>query len=167
MKKASIIVILLIATGCGYHLVGHDSLRSKVESVAIPIFENATTEPNIEYLFTEALKQEFIKRNFKVGDLEEADVIFRGKIVKFYTVGVAKGKDGRTLESRIYIVLDMRCEDRAGKVLWQNNQLSYDRIYPHYEGISLESFQARQAVLKHIAEKVSSQIYTQFVHKLK
>ena len=60
-----LVVVAMWAVGCGYHLTGTGTgLPSHIRSIAIPIFANNSTEPEIELSLTEAVRDEFIEDNW-------------------------------------------------------------------------------------------------------
>jgi len=171
MKKSKILssvwigIIVLIATflqACGYHIRGFSS-SDRERSIAVLPFRNETTEPNVEILITDALRKLFIKRGrFKLTSPSDADLIFRGRVLKIYTSDVAHLDVEKTTETRVYVVLDVRCENpKTGKVVWQDNQF---RFYEEYKQgtYAFETFGARQAALEYLAEQVAERIYDRF-----
>ncbi|MEJ5299402.1 MAG: LPS assembly lipoprotein LptE [Thermodesulforhabdaceae bacterium] len=166
------IVILLVAItagGCGYQIVGTEKLASRgVYAVAVPVFDNRTTEPEAEFIFTEALRQEFLKRGgVKLTDVKNADVIFRGKIIRLAATDVAHNRFNQAIESRFFVTVDVRCEDRrTGKILWQDNQLTFSRSYP-YGTTAFDSYQGRRAALEYIAQQIAERIYDRFMVALR
>lgn len=139
-----------------------------VSSVAIPVFENRTTEPKAEFIFTEALRREFLKRGeLALTSIQDADVVFRGKIIKLDATGVAHNRFNQTLESKFIVTIDIRCEDRrTGNILWQDNQLTFSRSYP-YGSTGFEDYRARRAALEYIAQQIAERIYSRFVSKIR
>lgn len=169
LKRFSVILLLLALWGCGYHIAGSEKPASRgFYAVAIPIFDNRTSEPQAEFIFTEALRREFLKRGgLRLVPVQEADVVFRGKIIKLAATDVAHARFNQAIESRFFVTLDVRCEDRrTGTIIWQDNQLTYSRSYPYGE-TATDSYQGRRAALEYIAERVAERIYDRFVESIK
>ncbi|MCX7823333.1 MAG: LPS assembly lipoprotein LptE [Syntrophobacterales bacterium] len=162
-----ILLISMFFTGCGYQVVGIEKPASyNISSVAIPIFDNRTTEPQIEFIFTEALRREFLKRGgLKLTSIQEADVVFRGKIIRIFATDVAHNRFNQTVESRFFVTVDIRCEDRrTGTILWQDNQLTFSRSYP-YGKTTFDDYQARRTTIEYIAKRVAERVYDRFMTK--
>lgn len=159
--------MVTIFTRCGYHVAGVETPQD-IYSVAIPIFENLTTEPEVEFVFTEALRQEFLKRGvLKLVPVHDADVVFRGRIIKLSAIDVAHNRFNQTVESRLFATVDIRCEDRrTGKILWQDNQLTFSRSYPHGK-MGFEDYRARRSVLEYIAGQIAERVYDRFATRHK
>lgn len=155
--------------GCGYHVVGSEKPASRgFYAVAIPVFDNRTTEPEAEFIFTEALRREFLKRGgLRLAPVQEADVVFRGKIIKLAATDVAHNRFNQAIESRFIVTVDVRCEDRrTGTIIWQDNQLTYSRSYPYGE-TATDTYQGRRAALEYIAERVAERIYDRFAASIR
>src|ERR1700716_2528053 len=76
------LLLLLWATGCGYHTAGHTGqLPENVKTIAIPAFVNETTTYRIEQMLTSSVVREFTTRtHYHILNTagEEADATLRG-----------------------------------------------------------------------------------------
>ena len=57
------IILLACLASCGYRFTGSDGPPRGVEKIYIENIVNKTTEPGIDVLITDALKNEFIQKN--------------------------------------------------------------------------------------------------------
>jgi hypothetical protein len=133
-KYLWILAIILLTGACGYRFTGEGvGPRPGLQRIAIPVFENSTSESGLETLLASDLRHEFILRSrFQVVPVEQSEAVFRGHIIKLYTADIAHRQAEQTIESRIYITLDIRCEDtRTGEILWQDRSLTYFKEYLH------------------------------------
>jgi hypothetical protein len=74
MKRALLLMTMLVA-GCGYRFaVPGGSLPSGVKSVRVPVFENRTAEPNVEGLVTEAVRERYARAGLLEGAAAEATI---------------------------------------------------------------------------------------------
>jgi hypothetical protein len=80
--KGTLIIsfILFCLVSCGYHFSGEGmGPKPGLTKIAIPVFENKTTEPDAGAIFAGALRQTFMQKGcMKVVPVEE-DVILKGK----------------------------------------------------------------------------------------
>jgi outer membrane lipopolysaccharide assembly protein LptE/RlpB len=89
MKMQIKIFLLLIAllgiAGCGYHLAGTgSSMPSHVHTIAIPVFSNSSSEPEIERELTRAVRDSFIRDGrLRVADKNRADLVMKGKLTYY------------------------------------------------------------------------------------
>ncbi len=170
MEKARRALVLYavvsVLASCGYHLVGKEKVVPGVQSVAIPLFENGTTEPDIERIFNDALREEFLVRNLvTLTDPEHAEAVFRGKITRLTLTNVAHLTPTKAAEARLYVTVDIRCEDRrTGAILWQDTQMTYYRSYP-YGSTSLEDYETRRAAIRYIAKQMALRIHDRFMSR--
>src|SRR5258705_12217474 len=74
---------MLWLPGCGYHVGGHTNLLPKtIQTIAIPVFGNATTQPKLPVLLTADITREFISRTryTVVHDASQADAVLTGAV---------------------------------------------------------------------------------------
>ncbi|MGV8075391.1 MAG: LPS assembly lipoprotein LptE [Syntrophobacteraceae bacterium] len=169
-------ISLLMVAGCGYHFTGEGSgPRPGIKTVAIPIFENTTSQPELGSQFAGALRREFMQKGpYKVVSAEDADVIFRGRVTKIETTAVAhhEFKDHynrrQTLQSRIYVTLDIRCEDpRNGTVVWQDPNFTYFRVYRESQSSDedpMVAFDNRRDAMEFLANEMAIRIHDRFLN---
>ena len=89
MRRALLLVTWALAAGCGYRLVvPGGSLPLGVKSVRVPVFENRSSEPNVEALVTEAVRERYARAGRLAGEAAEATV---NGVVLDWRGGVAFG----------------------------------------------------------------------------
>lgn len=172
MWKSAVILFMIccLFQACGYRFVryggGDKDFGNLPESIAIPMFSNATTEPNLEYLITRALRDEFIKKGVvSVVPEDRADVVMVGRVTKIYTTDVAHDAVEHTTETRIYVTVDVRCKDaRTGDILWQDNQFTYYEEFVRKED-AFGDYNRRRAALEYLAEQMAQRIHDRFINR--
>lgn len=86
---ASILCLIALIAGCGYHVAGRASaLPASWNTVAVPIFVNRTPTYRIEQRVTNAVIHEFLSRTkYRViPDETGADAVLRGEITDIQAV---------------------------------------------------------------------------------
>jgi outer membrane lipopolysaccharide assembly protein LptE/RlpB len=122
---ARALLAVLLAAGtisCGYHLSGTGSLVPPgTETIAVPSFVNSTNEPYVDVEVTKAVIDEFIADGrLHVVDVEVADLVLRGRTVKYEAIPVSYTASTYVQQYRVRLVVDVVLEDlRSKKVLWQ------------------------------------------------
>ncbi len=162
----AVFLMALGLSGCGYRFSGEGTgPRPGMTSVAIPVFENATSEPGLGSILAGALRQEFLQRgSMRVVPMEETDFVFRGKITNIHTSGLAHRTFEETVVTRIYLTLDIRCHDRrSGEIIWQDSHLTYHQAYKQ-DADAMVSFQNRQDALKILARQMAVRIHDRFLN---
>ena len=85
IKIFLLLVALLGIAGCGYHLAGTgSSLPSHIHTIAIPVFSNSSSEPEIERELTRSVRDSFIRDGrLRVADKNRADLVMKGKLTYY------------------------------------------------------------------------------------
>jgi hypothetical protein len=79
MRRALFLTWLLL-TGCGYRFaVSGGTLPGQAKSVRVPVFENRTSEPNVEALVAEALRERYARAGLLGGD--DAETTLEGVVL--------------------------------------------------------------------------------------
>jgi hypothetical protein len=169
MKRARfltlLLALLLFPTACGYHFSGEGpGPRPGLRYIAIPVFENRTSEPDLGSIFAGALRREFITKGaLQVVPLDQAEAVFRGRITSISTAAVAHREAEDTIQTRLYVTLEIRCVDtRDGKVLWQDPQFTYYQVMIQSSEPNV-NFDNRRDTLDYLAREMSIRIHDRFL----
>jgi hypothetical protein len=136
MRRRTFLCGLLAAAGgtsCGYALAGRGSfLPDYIQTIGVPQFVNTTPYYEVEQVFTERVRTEFINRGkYKV--LPEAagvDALLSGEILGI-TIAPASFSDQQQA-SRYIILVTAKIEFRdmkANKVIWDNPNWQFREEY--------------------------------------
>jgi len=131
---ASIVAVCgLVAAGCGYRVVGRtNTLPADAQTIAIPAFTNQTTTYRIEQMLTESVVHEFIARTKYrvVPEPDGADLVLHGQVTGLAAGGVGFDPvSGVTTTVLVTVTARVQLQDRAGKTLYQNNNLVFREPY--------------------------------------
>ncbi len=175
LMAAVLIIFSLSLSACGYHFSGDgEGPKPGLKYIAIPVFDNQTSEPDLGAKVAGALRQEFLRKgNMKVVPVEEAEAVFKGTVTTIQAHSVAHRpsdvvSDRITLENRLYITLDIRCEEKATrKVLWRDPNFQYHKVY-RLTGASsqpdgLSGFENRSSALDFLAREMAVRIHDRFL----
>ncbi len=118
-----LIALLMLLPSCGYRVSGLGGLVPEgAKSIAVPTFVNGTREPSVDIMVTQAVVDEFLADGrLKVTDPERADIVLKGKVVKYEVTALSYTKDASFVQQyRVRLVVDASLEDpRSRKILWQ------------------------------------------------
>ena len=122
--RALLLLLLLLAVlpgGCGYTV--HGTLPSHINTVAVPIFRNRTSEPAIESLITRAVVEAFSTNGrLKVVSSGQADAILDGEIIDYNVTSIAFDRDANVRQYRLLVTVNLRMRDvRRNTVLFQES----------------------------------------------
>jgi hypothetical protein len=128
LNKTIIMLIasLVVVSSCGYRLSGTGLLIPEgTKTIAVPGFINNTNEPYVDLDVTKAVTDEFIADGrLRVADVESADLVLRGKIVKFEVTALSFTADSFVQQYRVHLVVDASLDDlRSKKTLWKEKGL--------------------------------------------
>jgi lipopolysaccharide assembly LptE-like protein len=110
------LLLSLTLWGCGYQMAGRGAsqLPSHLKTIAIPVFENNSSEPTIQRPFTEALRRAFITdgRLRLVNNKTGADLVMTGTLTKYWIRAVAFNANDVVIEYWVYIEADVLVRDQ-------------------------------------------------------
>jgi|GEM_PF-1090636 len=117
---------LLAAVACGYHLGTHSCESDRMaKNIAIPLFQNASLEPRLENLLTQAFRDRIQALPcVTLCSRNQADALLKGKILSVDSYTVAVDEEFFAMQYRMRVVLSVslvRTED--GEVLWRDGGL--------------------------------------------
>jgi hypothetical protein len=121
-------------TGCGYALAGKgNALPTTIRRIGIPTFLNLSTTPELDRLFTEAVRAEFQSRGkfVIVAETTGVDAVLSGSIKSVTPVVTAFTADTRqALRYAVSVLASAEFKDvKADKPLWSNASLRVSDEY--------------------------------------
>jgi hypothetical protein len=118
--------IALVCCGCGAYGFSSSLLPAHIKTVAVPLFENASTRGDLSTALADSLTEALIDdHTLRVVSERDADSVIEGKILEYkrdpYTVDTKE----TVLQYKIEIVLEARFVDlRNNQVIWEEARLS-------------------------------------------
>ena len=156
-----LIMVLAVAAlpSCGYHLSGTGLLVPEgTRTIAVPGFINHTNEPYVDVEVTKSVTDEFIADGrLRVVDVETADIVLRGKVVKYEVVALSYTASSYVQQYRVRIVVDASLDDtRSKKVLWRESGIEAVFIsdYPVTIGDITTTKVAKEAAIKKASQDI-------------
>ena len=143
---------LVLVAGCGYS-AGYRAPPS-VESVAVPIFQNATfpMRREVEYEVTKALRNEILARtSLRLTDDRDADMAVYGTVREFRENVVTEGAHDKKIESILVIVVGLIVEDYRNARRSQSEVRVREPFSPQL-GETSETVRAR--AIKNLSERM-------------
>ena len=91
----------------------------------MPVFQNATTEPNLEQEVTEAIVNRFVQDNkLKVVAEEEADLIVHGAVVGYKNSVFGFNATEKAEEYQVAVTVALTARDRVkNREMWRDDNL--------------------------------------------
>ena len=148
----------LLLSACSYGF-SQGRLREGLHSVAVPFFENRSTQPNVEIELTEAVVAGLISdRTLRVVDEAQADAIVRGSLRRYEFVEAFFGEERSAEEYKVVILLEVSMVDRRTQELLAGpKQLTGEGRYLIEDGPAGEAT-ARDLATKSIVEAILNMV---------
>ena len=151
-------VLIGIGAGCGYYSFS-GAVPGGVKTVAIPLFDNNTSEFGIREQLTDAVVERFLRDNIvKVVDLSQAQAILRGAILRVTDEPYTFQETETVQEYRVLVTITVSMEDtETGEEMWKQ-QFSEWGTYPLSTGGSAERDVAVTDAISKLTEDISNKV---------
>jgi hypothetical protein len=118
----------LASSGCAWYSTSAGGAGS-FRSIAVPLVENESLEPEIHQTLTDSLVEAFVRSGaLKVVDEDVADVVLRGTVVEVQEEPFTYGDQADQFRVTLYI--NVVCVDaREKKTIWEERRLRGFGIY--------------------------------------
>ena len=132
---------LLLTAGCGYHAVGSATrIPAGVQTIAVPVFATRAQAYRTELALTQAVVRELNTRTrYRVVTQEtaDADATLSGTVLTQTAVPLTyDSTTGETSSYLLTITAKVVLTARDGRVLYQNDALSYREQYQSTQDLS-------------------------------
>lgn len=129
-----LMTLLLILCACSVYTFSPSALGG-IKTIAIPVFENQTTEYGLEELITQELNQTFVEDNtLKVVPEGQADAVLPGTVTSYSREAYTYDVNEQVEEYIVRITLKVKLENaKSGKIIWEEENLSDYGLYSSLE----------------------------------
>jgi hypothetical protein len=149
--RAPVLLALLVAAGCGYHV----GTLHGVRSLSVPVFENQTERRLSELELTNAVVRDLRAQGLTV-NRPEAPYVLKGEIVDIDQPTVVEGRQDVVVVGSVAVKMRLELRERgSGKMLW-TDQHTESAAFSGSRGQSLES--ARAEVYDRLARWVTTKL---------
>ena len=160
--RAAALLIALLATGCGYALVGRANfLPPDIRTIQVPAFVNRTTRVELEQRVTSAVAEEIVSRARLqlVSVPAEAHVILRGVIQGFGITPVSFNEQGRATRYQAFVAASIELVDHRNddKPIWKNDQYIFRETY-ELDPSQVDAFDQETRAIQQIAERFAESV---------
>ncbi|MGA7146292.1 MAG: LPS assembly lipoprotein LptE [Desulfobacterales bacterium] len=160
------IFIAIFLTACGYHFAGSGSLPGGIQSIAVEILKNRTSETGLENTITNDLIYEFIRRGKTVQkNIKKADAVLSGVIESSRITTISRQQQQSAIERQIQITLSLKLTRADGRVIWSASGISDYEAYNVATGQQATETNKQRAIKtlsKRLAEKVHNRLTENF-----
>lgn len=136
-----IAALAFLLTGCGYHTAGSAThIPANVRTIAVPVFATHAQAYHTEMAFTQAVVRELNTRTrYRVvtNNPADADAVLSGTILTQTSVPLTyDSTTGQTSSYLVTITVKVVLTAHDGRVLYQNDALSYREQYQSTQDLS-------------------------------
>lgn len=151
----SVLLLPLLLLGCAYSTTSRTA--KGIKSIAVPFFDNQTTEPNLEISVTERIIQNLVDDNtLNVTEEERADAVLDGAITNFSNLPFSFNRELNAEEYHVVITVELSLFNRrANEPIWSRRPIRGDGSYlldSTEEGFSYED--ALEEAIKEITDQI-------------
>ena len=159
IKTLCILAGLMLVSACGYHLSGtQNTLPPHLKTVAIPVFDNTSSEPDIHRNMTNIIRQSFINDGrLKVVNKDKADLVMKGVLNSYTLKAVSFDVDDVALEYYVALGVDIKVNDmvKRKQFLKENFTTKWDF---RTDANVINSEAARQVALNNAYKELGSRL---------
>ena len=128
--RAAVLVAALAVSSCAY-TTSSALLPPHLKTIAIPVFENATSEYSIQQDITQAVIDRFVQDNhLKIVDERSANAVLRGKVVLYRNTVFGFSATTQASEYRVTISVSVTIKDVVkNREMWKDENLTKTTNY--------------------------------------
>ncbi|MFQ5869646.1 MAG: LPS assembly lipoprotein LptE, partial [Candidatus Zixiibacteriota bacterium] len=143
---------LTFCVSCGVYSFSGSAL-SGVRTVGVPLFENQTTEYDLQEKLTEKVTNSFVADNtLKVVSARRADAVLYGVVTRYERKSHTFDGAGNTMEYITYVYVALRFEKRTEReTIWEDDNMEGWGIYDAIEETEEEG---KERALDKLAEDI-------------
>lgn len=165
--RARIALPLLLAIACApscAYTVRTTSLPPHLKTVAVPVFENGTTEYTLEQEITGAVVARFVRNNaLRVVDERGADAVVRGRVVQYRNAVFGFSEETRAQEYRVTIAVSVVFKDLVkNREVWTEENMVKTANY-YVQDVPGQPARTELDGRKEAIEKIADEILTRTV----
>jgi len=154
----TILLLLLIVSGCGYYSFSGSGIPSHLKTVFIPVFEDRTAEFGISELITESLINEITRDNsLKIGDPRSADSMIEGVILNIRDEAGTVNVNKQVEDIKVYVTVDVKFVDQKKRdTIWEDKLTQWGTYEP-------DSIDGREQGIEEAIEKLVEDIVNSII----
>jgi len=154
-----IIFILLFFSACGYRFAGTGNLPGGIQTIAIEILENRTTETGLENTITNDLIYEFSRKGRRVQkNSKMAEAVLTGVIESERITTISRQAQQSAIARRVKIVVNLKLTGSDGGVKWSASGVSAFEDYDVATDKQANEISKRRAI-ENLSKKLAEKVY--------
>jgi outer membrane lipopolysaccharide assembly protein LptE/RlpB len=129
-RRAALLVVALTTASCGYS-TSTALLPTHLKTIAVPVFENGTTQSQLEQEITQAVIDRFVQDNhLKVVGERTANAVVRGRVTEYRNAVFGFSAAEQASEYRVTIGVSVTVKDLVkNREMWKDESLQKTTNY--------------------------------------
>ncbi len=150
-----------MVSACGYQFAGRGDLPGGIQTLAVQVLENRSSETGVEISITNALINELVsRRQGSVVDVGKADAVLSGTIDSIVWETVSRRGINTASERRVTATLSLTLTDIEGGVLWKKPGLRAAQAYEvSLDGDKTITEGNRRQAINDLSEQMAEYVY--------
>ena len=126
-----LLLLVPLLAGCGYRLAGGNLASGSGQSIAVPLFRNATTNYRIEQRLTEAVRRELIQRTqYDVLPASAGDFVLSGQVLSVTSIPIIFTDRGRGTAYTVAVEVNVSLTDsRDASVVFADERWTFREVF--------------------------------------
>jgi len=154
----AVMVAALIA-GCGYQFAGGGAFPYGIQTIAVEVLNNRTSEVGLENTVTDDLIFELTRSGqVKVTEPENADAVLKGSIEKLAIRSVSRSGILTSKAERVFMFVDLQLVGADGRVLWRGSGIEEDEAYQVADD-KLATEASRRRAIQDLSRRLAQKVY--------
>jgi outer membrane lipopolysaccharide assembly protein LptE/RlpB len=160
------VFIAVFLSACGYRFAGSGNLPGGIQTIAVDIFTNRTSETGLQNIVTNDLIYEFTRKGRTVyTNPKEGGAVLTGVIESSRVSTISRQGQQSPLERRVEITVNLKLTSSDDKVIWSASGISefeeYD-VATDKQATEINKRRAIESLSKRLAEKVYNRMTEDF-----
>lgn len=157
------IVFAALLGGCAY-TTSPALLPSHLKTIAIPVFENGTSEYTLEQEITDEVIQRFVRDNhLRIVDEKSANCVVRGRITQYKNAVFGFSNASQAQEFRVTVAVSVTFKDQVkNREIWADDNLARTANY-YVQDVPGQAARTELDGRKEAIRKIADEILTRSV----
>lgn len=149
-----------MVTACGYQFAGRGELPGGIQTLAVQVLDNRSSETGIETIVTNALVNELNRRRQgSVVNVAKADAVLSGTIESIAWGTATRSSINTAAERRVHATLSLTLTDTSGNILWKRSGLKAAQAYAVTAGNKSGTENSRRQAISALSEQMAEYVY--------
>ncbi|MBN1595611.1 hypothetical protein JW933_06775 [candidate division FCPU426 bacterium] len=161
-----VLAVLWLATGCTDVAI-RPGLPEYMSKLALPVFQNRTSQPDLENELTQQLNQDFlVDGRMELTNTDQANAILQGTIVQYLLEPLLLDVHNTPQQYKMRIILRLTLKDtKAGQNLWSEDDFEESTTYYVANTLGVlpeDEPTARRRLIKQLSQRIVSKVIEGF-----